>query len=35
VRVDGRDERFQGLGLGDLLGIVDRLAGQVRGASPE
>ena len=27
VRVDGRPERFPGLGLGDLLGIVDRLAG--------
>ena len=26
VRVDGRDERFPGLGLEDLLGIVDRLA---------
>ena len=26
IRVDGRDERFPGLGLEDLLGIVDRLA---------
>jgi hypothetical protein len=26
VRVDGRDERFPGLGLEDLLGLVDRLA---------
>ena len=26
VRVDGRAERFPGLGLRDLLGIVDRLA---------
>ena len=32
VRVDGRDERFPGLDLEDLLGIVDRLAGHVRGA---
>jgi hypothetical protein len=26
VRIDGRSERFPGLGLGDLLGLVDRLA---------
>jgi hypothetical protein len=26
VRIDGRDERFPGLGLEDLLGLVDRLA---------
>jgi hypothetical protein len=34
VRVDGRPERFPGLNLEDLLGIVDRLAGHVRGAQP-
>jgi hypothetical protein len=30
VRVDGRAERFPGLELGDLLGLVDRLAAGAR-----
>jgi hypothetical protein len=30
VRVDGRDERFPGLNLEDLLGLVDRLAAGAR-----
>jgi len=32
VRVDGRAEGFPGLDLEDLLGLVDRLAGQESGA---
>lgn len=28
VRVDGREESFPGLDLGDLLDVIDRLAGQ-------
>jgi len=32
VRVDGRAESFPGLGFEELLGLVDRLSGQERGA---